>query len=302
MSYRNFLDELKKKFPQAAYVLVASDPFLHTEAKSMIKILVPEEERDFNLQTFDVIGDKEGDASFDRIIDVLNTMPFFTGRKFVVVENAHKLLKKDLKKLGRYLLAPSESSVLFLLYAGALKKEAKETLTGLKQITLDISGREIPAWLTTKAKSRGIELPDAAVDYLLGTVGPDLGFLSSELDKFALMGKPQITKEDIAEITESKRTFSAFALVDALRAGDKEETFRIYAVLKDTEEPYSLLGAINWQYGRLFAGNNSRSERGYFNRVFGLMSEADVDIKSSGSSYPMELLLLRLLRLAKQRA
>ena len=301
MSYRNFLDELKKGLPATAYVLVASDPFLHTEAMSLIKALVPEGERDFNLQTYDVISAKETDTPFDQIIDVLNTVPFFSGRKFVVIENVHKLLKKDLKKLGRYLLAPSESSVLVLLHAGALKKEAKETLTGLKQITLDISGREIPAWLTTKAKSRGIELSDAAVDYLLGTIGPDLGLLSSELDKFALMGKPQIMKEDIVEVIEGKRTFSAFALVDALRAGDKEETFRIYMVLKDTEEPYSLLGAINWQYGRFFAGKNSKSERSYFNRVFGLMSEADADIKSSGSAYPMELLLLRLLRLSKQR-
>ncbi len=301
MSYRNFLEELEKGLPAKAYVLVASDPFLHTEAMSLIKMLVPEGERDFNLQTFDVISAKESDTPLDRIIDVLNTVPFFSGRKFVVIENVHKLLKKDLKKLGQYLLAPSESSVLVLLHAGALKKEAKEALTGLKQITLDISGREIPAWLKTKAKTRGVGLSDDAVDYMLGTIGPDLGLLSSELDKCALIGKSQIKKEDLAEIIEGNRTFSAFALVDALRTGDKEETFRIYRVLRDTEEPYSLLGALNWQYGRFFAEKNTQSERNYFNRVFGLMSEADVDIKSSGSAYPMELLLLRLLRLAKLR-
>lgn len=299
MSYRNFLEELEKGLPAPAYVLVASDPFLHTEAMSSIKMLVPEGERDFNLQTFDVSSAKESDTPFDRIIDVLNTVPFFSGRKFVVIENVHKLLKKDLKKLGQYLLAPSESSVLVLFHAGALKKEARETLTGLKQITLDISGREIPAWLKTKAKTRGVGLSDDAVDYLLGTIGPDLGLLSSELDKCALIGKPQIKKEDLAEIIEGNRAFSAFALVDALKAKDTEETFRIYRVLRDTEEPYSLLGALNWQYGRFFAEKNTQSERNYFNRVFGLMSEADVDIKSSGSAYPMELLLLRLLRLSK---
>lgn len=301
MSYRNFLDEMKKGLPATAYVLVASDPFLHTEAISLIKTLVPEGERDFNLQTYDVISAKETDTPFDRIIDVLNTVPFFSGRKFVVVENVHKLLKKDLKKLGQYLLAPSESSVLVLLHAGALKKEAKETLHGLKQIILDISERDIPAWLRTKAKSKGVELSDDAIEYLLGTIGPDLGLLSSELDKCTLIGKLGIEKEDIAEIIEGKRTFNAFALVDALRAKNTEETFRIYRVLKDTEEPYSLLGALNWQYGRFFAEKNSPAERNYFNRVFSLMSEADVDIKSSGAAYPMELLLVRLLRLSKQR-
>lgn len=301
MSYRNFLDEMKKGLPLAAYALVASDPFLHSEAMSLIKAIVPEGERDFNFQVFDIVNTKESDASFDRIIDVLNTVPFFSGRKFVIVENPHKLLKKDLKKLVQYLLAPSESSTLVLLYPGALKKDAKETLSGLKQVILDIAEREIPVWLKTKAKSRGIELTDTAAGYLLDTIGPDLGLLSSELDKCTLMGKPLIEKEDIAEIIEGKRTFSAFALVDALRAKDTEEAFRIYRVLRDTEEPYSLLGALNWQYARYFAEKNTPAERNYFNRVFGLMSEADAAIKSSGSAYPMELLLVRLLKLSRQR-
>jgi DNA polymerase-3 subunit delta len=301
MSYRNFLDELKKGLPSTGYILVASDPFLHTEAVSSVRDLVPEEERDFNFQTFDVMDAKESNTPLDHIIDVLNTVPFFSGRKFVVVENFHKLLKKDLKKLGQYLLAPAESSVLVLLHSGAVKKETKETLPGLKQIILDISERDIPAWLKAKAGSRAIELSEDAADYLIGTIGPDLGLLSSELDKCTLIGKPGIEKEDIAEIIEGKRTFNAFALVDALRAKNTEETFRIYRVLRDTEEPYSLLGALNWQYGRFFAEKNTPAERNYFNRVFSLMSEADVDIKSSGGAYPMELLLVRLLRLSKQR-
>jgi DNA polymerase-3 subunit delta len=301
MSYRNFLDELKKGLPLSAYVLVASDPFLHSEATSLVKALVPEGEREFNFQPFDVLNAKESDTPFDQVLDVLNTVPFFSGRKFVILDNFHKLLKKDMKKLGQYLLAPSESSVLVLLHQGAMKKEARETLTGLKQIILDIGEREIPVWLRTKAASRGIELSDAAADYLLGTIGPDLGLLSSELDKCTLMGKPKIEKEDIAETIEGRRTFSAFALVDAIRARDAEGAFRIYRVLRDTEEPYSLLGALNWQYARFFAEKNSPAERNYFNRVFGLMNEADVAIKSSGSAYPMELLLVRLLKLSKPR-
>jgi DNA polymerase III delta subunit len=301
MSYRNFLDEMQKGLPLTAYALVASDPFLHSEAMSLIKGMVPEGERDFNIQVFDIADTKESDTPFEQILDVLNTVPFFSGRKFVFIENPHKLLKKDLKKLAQYLLAPSESSVLVLLHPGALKKEAKDALSGLKQIILDISEREIPVWLKTKAKSRGIELSDTAADYLLGTIGPDLGLLSSELDKCTLMGKPRIEKEDIAETIEGKRTFSAFALVDALRARDTEGAFRIYRVLRDTEEPYSLLGALNWQYARMFAGKNTPAERDYFNRVFGLMSEADAAIKSSGSAYPLELLLVRLLKLSKPR-
>lgn len=299
MSYRNFLDEIKKGLPLPAYLLAASDPFLHTEARSLIRDLVPAGERDFNFQVFDLISSDA--VSFDQIMDVLNTMPFFAGRKFVVVENFQKMLKKDLKKLGQYLERPSESSVLVLLNAGAMKKDIQQGLKNLKSVSLDISEREIHTWLKVKAGAKGIVLSDSAADYLLGTIGPDLGLLSSELDKCMLIGKPTVNREDIIEITEGKRTYNAFALVDAIRARDADRALKIYRVLRDTEEPYSLIGALNWQYAKSFAGKDTPEDKKYYYKVFSVLNRADLDIKSSGGPYPVELLLVRLLRLSRGR-
>ncbi len=298
MSYRNFLDELKKGLPSPAYLFVSSDPFLHTEAVSSVMELVPPEERDFSFHTFDLMN--SGALPFEQILDVLNTVPFFAGRKFVVVGNSQKLLKKDVERLGRYLQNPSETSVLILLNVGTAKKELKDAAKGLKQIVLDIGERDIPAWVKLRASARGVGMSDGAVDYLIGTIGTDLGLLSSEIDKFALIGKQDIAKEDIEEIIESKRTYNAFALVDAIGAKDVERAFRIYKVLQETEEPYSLLGALNWQFGRSLAGAASAAGRDYYYNVFAALHKADAGIKT-GSGYPMELLLLRLLGLTRQR-
>jgi DNA polymerase-3 subunit delta len=299
MSYRSFLEEVRKGMPSAGYVLSSSDSFVHSEAVAQIRELVPEGERDFNFQTFDLAGGKDGDISFDQILDVVNTVPFFSGRKVVVIDGAQKLLKKDLKKLEGYFLAPSESSLLVLLYSGTVKKEMKEIRSGVKHIVLDISEREVPSWLKSRARSRGIDISDDAADYLIGTIGLDLGLLASELDKFTLLGKVKVEREDIAEIVEGKRTYNAFALVDAIRARDPEKALRIYRVLRNSEEPYSLLGALNWQYARYFADRDTPAERRHYYRVFGLLSEADRDIKSSGIAYPVELLLMRLIRLKR---
>jgi DNA polymerase III delta subunit len=298
MSYRNFLDELKKGMPSNGYLLVSSDPFLHTEAVSVIKKLVPAAEADFNFQVFDLLEAKDSGIPFEQVLDVLNTVPFFSGRKFVLIENLQKLLKKDLKKLEYYLENPAESSVLVALHAGAVKKESRDSLSGLKQIVLDISEREIPIWLRAKAKSRGFGLSEEAADYMLGTMGPDLGMLSSEIDKCALIGKAEIEKKDIMEIMEGKRTYSAFALVDALRARDAERAFRVYRILRETEEPYSLLGALNWEYGKSLADRSSK-DKAY--GIFDVLNKADIGIKTSGGAYPVELLLIKLLRLSKQR-
>jgi DNA polymerase-3 subunit delta len=300
MSFRNFTDEIKKGLPLSNYLLVSSDYFLHTEAVSLIKGLVPQAERDFNFHSFDLLSSDNDKLPFEQVLDVLNTASFFSGRKFVVIENIQKLLKKDIQKLERYLQDPSEGSVMILLNAGALKKEMKDRLTAVKQITLDIREKEMPAWLQERARLKGSEISDSAAAYLLGLVGPDLGMLSSELEKLMLTGSSKIEKKNIVEVVEGRRTYSTFALIDAIKARDLEKTFKIYGVLKETEEPYSLFGALNWQYGQLMGAKNTPADRKYFYNVFELLHKADVAIKSSGTYYPVELLLIRLLRLSRQ--
>lgn len=299
MSYRDFLQEKKKGFTAPAYILASSDPFLHAEATASVKGLVPAAELDFNFHVFDMLGG--GSASIEQVLDVLNTVPFFSGRKFVVVENAQKLLKKDLGKLSQYLAVPSESAVLVLLYAGQVKKEAKDSLKAARQITLDISERDMPAWVKERARAKGISLSDRAADYLLGTIGPDLGLLASEIDKCVLMDKAEVDVDDLMEVVESKRKFNAFALIDAIRAKDKEQVFRIFRVLRETEEPYALLGALNWQYARSFSESKSDRDREYFFKVFTMLKDADLEVKSSGGAFPLELLLVRLMQASRQR-
>lgn len=301
MSYRNFLDEAGKGFPSSNYLLASSDPFLHSEAVSLIKTQIPPEERDFSFHSFDLASTGSESIPFEQILDVLNTVPFFGGRKHIIVENFQKLLKKEFKKLEQYLQNPSESSCLILLNLGQIKKDAKDKLKGVKQILLDINERDIPSWLKQKAKAKGLTISDSAAEYLLGTIGPDLGMLSSEIDKCTLIGKTSVDKKDIIDIIEGKRTYSAFDLVNAINAGDAEKVFRIYGILRETEEPYSLLGALNWQYGRFMAGRDTPRDKKQNYHVFNILHEADVQIKSSGSFYPVELLLARLLRIPKQR-
>lgn len=301
MSYRDFLSEIKRGLPSPFYLLVSSDPFLHTEAVSLMKELMPAEERDFNFHTYDLQSAGDGNVAFEQILDVLNTVPFFSARKFVVIENFQKLQKKDLEKLAFYLSDPSDTSVLVLLNAGTVKKSMKEKLKAAKQIMLDIRESELPYWLKTKANAKGFQLTRSAVEYLLGTIGPDLGMLSSELEKCLLIGKETVDKKDIVEITEGKRTYNAFALVDAIKSKDTERAFTIYRILRETDEPYSLLGALNWQYGQFMSTTTTSREKEYYADVFHALHKADIHIKSSGSFYPLELLLVKLLRLSRTR-
>lgn len=298
MSFQTFLKEIEKGLPALVYLCHASDTFLHREAIEAIKRLVPVPERDFNFHAFDLSMPGEENLTFEQILDVVNTISFFGGKRFtVLMGNLQKFSKKDIERLHAYILNPAPGSVFVILHNGVLSKDAREKFKKLKPISLDIREPEILYWLKQRAQIKGIEISDEASDYLLGIIGPDLGLLLSEIEKISLLGKKRIDVDDISDIATGERLYSIFDLVDALREKDSEKVFRIYKTLRETSEDYSLIGALNWQYGRKLHLKISPSENEYLLKVFELLNRVDRDIKSSGRTFPMEYLLVKLLRL-----
>lgn len=296
MSFQKFIDQLDKGLPLPVYLLFATDPFLNREAIEYIKKLVPKEEKDFNLHIFDLAQLKEEKESLERLFEVLNTMSFFGGRRVTVLTgNLQKISKEDFIKLKKYISNPAPESVFVMLHEGTLKKEMRKQLRLSHQISLDMKEGEISYWIKKRAAMRKIEISEEAVDYLIGIVGTELGLLSAEIDKIALLGQRKIDVHDISDIIEGWRLYSTFDLVDALKQKDVERVFKIYETIRGVADDYGLIGALNWHYGRsLLSGRRQNAE--YLFKIFELLHNADKDIKSSGRRFPMEYLLVRLLR------
>lgn len=298
MSFQTFLNEIEKGLPSPVYLLYASDPFLNREAIRAIKKLVPEEEREFNLHIFDFSTEADGKTSFEQILDVANTVPFFGKRRFIVLlGNLQGFSKRDIKRLDSYVSNPAPRSVLLIFHEGSLKKEMRERFRVLKIMPLDVRESEIPSWIMQRARLKGIEISDDEADYMLGLIGPDLGLLSAEIEKIALLGKHRVCVDDISEIIGGEGFYTPFDLVEALEAKNAEKVFRIYKALRETTEDYSLIGILNWLYGRKLSARSRQKGDEYFLRVFEILNKADIDIKSSGRDFPMEYLLVKLLRL-----
>jgi DNA polymerase-3 subunit delta len=298
MGFQTFFKEIERGLPSSVYLFYTSEPFLLREAVEAIKRLVPDGEKDFNLHIFDF--SYSGEASFEQVLDVANTVPFFGKRRFVVfIGNLQKLSKKDMKRLNAYVSNPSPGSVFVILHDGLLKKEMREMLKELKPISFDIRESEIPYWIRQRAVMKGLEISDEVADYLIGLVGPDMGLLSAEIEKISLLGKKRIDVGEISDIVAGGRLYSIFDLMDALREKDVEKVFRIYKFLRETTDDYSLIGALNWQYRRNMLSRGRPTENGYYSMIFEVLNKADIDIKSSGRTFPMEYLLIKLLRLRK---
>jgi DNA polymerase III subunit delta len=302
MSFQTFLNAVEKGLPAPVYMFYASDLFLLREAMDEIKRLVPETERDFNFHILDLTMQGEGSITLEQILNVANTVSFFGGRRFTILSgNIQKLLKKDLERLHLYIENPAEGSVFVILHTGLLSKDAREKFKALKPVPLDMRESEIPFWIKKRARIKGMEISDNAIDFLIGLHGPDLGLLAAEIEKISLLGKEKVNTDDISEIVTGGRLYSIFDLTNALRERDTGRVFRIYKTLRETSDDYSLIGALNWQYGRHIHSGGNQAENEYLLRVFELLNSVDKDIKSSGRIFPMEYLLIKLLRLQEGR-
>ena len=301
MSIKAFYQELKKGLPAPAYLLHAEDAALLKEAVMEVKATVPKEDRDFKYHPYD-LDSPDDSPPLEHIIDTLNTVPFMGGRQTVTMENLQKLKAADLKPLVNYLQSPSPDSALVLTYSGKPRKTLVDKLKGVRSIPIGIREQDLPFWVKERAASRGVELTGGAIEYLIGTVGADPGLLAAEVEKFASFssgssgssGGPgkmvKISKEDVASLITGDGESTPWKLTDALKAGKADEAFRVYAILKQTMEPYGLLGVLNWHYGRTRMSPEQKTH------VFGLLNDADLKVKSTGGAYPLEHLLAKLLK------
>lgn len=298
MSFQNFLEELKKGLPSRVYILSISDPFLCRETVKEITKLVPDNEREFNLHIFDFTLPAEENVSMEHVLNVANTVSFFGSRRFtLLIINLQRVSNKDLERLKTYISNPSPDGVFIILNNGILKKNIKETFEGARFFTMDVREAELQNWISGRLRTKGVQISDQAVDFLLGSIGNDLGFLSAEIEKISLLGKQKIDIYDISDIVIGSREHNVFDLVKALMKKDAPTVFRIYNTFKNISEDHAFIGALNWQYGQQLYTGDQKKSKDYFLKVFEILNNADIDLKSSGRRFPLEYLLIKLLRL-----
>ncbi len=291
MSIRQFQQELSKGFPSPAYLFYSSDDFMLYEAKTTIK-----DKHHSDAFNFDVFDVKSPDNKpMEQIIDILNTMPFLSGRRVVIIENIQKLSKKDIKKLEEYLTNPANTSLLIMLFEGASPRLFDASvIKNIKEISLNVLEKDIPSWIRETAKRKGIEFTDRAIEYLIICVGTDMGMLYSEIEKFSSWNADKIDIDDVKGMVYAGAEYSAFDLINALKKRDAAEVFRIFESMGKNTESQMLLGALNWQYANI-QGKSHHKDEGFFRMVFKLLHEADASIKTS-RSYVMEDLFVKLLK------
>jgi DNA polymerase-3 subunit delta len=197
----------------------------------------------------------EGDAgSPEQVALALDAMTLAIGRRVILVEGVERWREGDVEKhlLGALGAMPPDTTLGLFAREDARAKAPGALHSAVKraggQIVTQSSVKpwELAGWAREQAGRLGLSLDAAAARLLVEQVGERQQRLLRELEKLALDGvagdpaRPRpVTVEEIESRAAHSTEWKAFAIADALVAGDLARATRYYLRLREQGERLS---------------------------------------------------------------
>ncbi len=162
------------------------------------------------------------------VVDSVRTVPMFSGRRLVEVEDVQAWSAAQLAELVG-ILGRFPDTACLLLTGDNLDRRLKPVKALAKagvMLKLDRpSAREVAGFAGRQARKLGIRLDPAASAMLQELVGNDLGALVRALDNVALFVSPRktVAAEDLLAVVPDIREVIIFELTDALGDADLDK-------------------------------------------------------------------------------
>lgn len=266
--------QIKAKKFSPIFLLYGPETFIINETKQLlISNVLHEEERDFNLSSYDL-----EETSIEVALEDAETLPFMGEKRliflhnpvFLTSEKTKEKVEHQLAKLESYIKEPSPFSILVFIAPYEKLDERKKLTKELKRIGAVLEAKklndsELMGWIQERAAYNEVEMDAQAAELMLSLTGTNLFMLTSELDKLALnVGKGNRIEIDIVDQLVSRSLEqNIFNLVDKIVHRKIEDALRIYYdLLKQNEEPIKILSIITGQF-RLIYQVKELAKKGY---------------------------------------
>lgn len=168
----------------------------------------------------------------DAIID-LDTYSLFNERKVVLCKNAIFLssgkseIEHRCELLEKYLNNPNPNNILILAVS---KLDSKKNIVKLVKEKCVVIESNIDTFKYIKEYTKGFNIADDVIRYLIINAGEDISHITNELDKLMSLKieEKEILKSDIDLIVIKKIDSNIFDLINAIISKNKKESLKIY--------------------------------------------------------------------------
>ena len=234
----------------SSYLFLGEEDFLKEEAIEKLKAKVLDAAtRDLNYSIFYA---KDKNFSVKQLTNALNTMPFISKKRLIVLKGADSLLQADKKSILSYLSNAKESSV-FVIESSSVFIKGEFLLEAAKAAQLvyfrRLTETSLNSWLVKQASAFSKKISHDAIEAIKESLPNNLRILSSHMENIILyVGKrPGITKEDVEKVIGKSPSHTAFDIIGSIERKDAKKALQVFGTLKrDRKSETELLGLIAW--------------------------------------------------------
>ncbi|MFO0889753.1 MAG: DNA polymerase III subunit delta [Isosphaeraceae bacterium] len=228
------------------YVIHGDDVYLRREScAAAVRAVLGDAEDNPGIRRF-----AGSEATLADVLDELRTLPFFSRRRLVVVEDADTFVTRNRKDLEEYVKAPSTSGFLVLLVKSWPSTTNLARLVAAGGLTVDCTSpgeKDLVPWLVAYAGKQEAHLEADAARLLLELVGPETGLLTAEVDKLVVFvgQEGRIRRDDVARMVEAGRIETVWKVLDEATSGQAAEALRhLDNLIAAGEHPIKLVAAL----------------------------------------------------------
>ncbi|WP_305849957.1 DNA polymerase III subunit delta [Staphylococcus hyicus] len=228
---------------------------------------------DFNYIKFNLY-----ETNFNQIIEEAMTMPFFSDKKVILVQNTFIFTGEKVSKdhtidahaviefIEKY---NGDSLVIFQVFASKLDERKKMVKTLKKHAKIkkveQMSEVEMKQWIQSYLNQNFKDIKQDALDQFLTLTGIHYQLINQELDKLLLYidDKTTINLEDVKTIVNRSLEQNVFLLTEYIQNGQKQKAVTLMRdLIQLKEEPIKLLALITSNY-RLYYQSLILNQKGY---------------------------------------
>lgn len=230
---RQIINDVKNGNFVPVYLLMGTEPYYpDLVCDEIIKYALTDSERDFNQTVFYGLDTDAGTVASE-----CRSYPMMAERRLVVVKEAQSM--KTLDDLATYASDPMESTVLVILMHGASADKRRALYKNVQKkgvvlVSDALRDYEMPQWITSFYKSRGLDIEPAAAALLAEYAGTDMSRIMLETEKMQKNlpeGTVRVNAADIEKNVGISRQFSIFELTKALSYMKAEKALKIAAYI-----------------------------------------------------------------------
>ena len=176
-----------------------------------------ETEKEFNLTV--VYG---ADVDIATVINAAKRYPMMSEYQVVIVKEAQAI--RNMEELSFYLQKPLNSTILVICHKHGTLDKRKKLVAEVEKVGIlfeskKIKDSQLPAFINSYMKRKGIDMEPKASAMLADFVGTDLSRLTGELEKLIITlpaGQKRVTPEQIEKNIGISKDYNNFELRSAL--------------------------------------------------------------------------------------